>query len=399
LAVVALGAGAYALFFDYHLRAAEEATAGYDFDAAQEHLATCIRLWPRSADLHLRAARTARRAGRLIDAAEHLDECQRLQGRTPENLLEYAMLRAQQGDFQDSGPYLLGLLEKDPPEATMILEALAQGANHIYRLGESMHFAEAVLEREPDNVPILLLFAHLWDGSQRFDEAGKHFRAAVEAHPGHAQARLELAQFLFRRDNIEEAANHFEQLRKRRVQTPAVTLGLALCRRHQGRIDEERELLDELLTRAPDDADALTERGKLELDANDLDAAERDLRKAVALAPYDNHANLFLARCLHGLGKDEEAEKYDAERARIEVDMKNLEELVGELAKKPDDVEKHRQAGIICQRNGRNLEAERWFLGAWQIDPRHQGTNQSLVEFYVHIGRPDLAAPYRNTGR
>jgi tetratricopeptide (TPR) repeat protein len=398
-AVIALGAGGYALFFYHHLRAAEQANARYDFDEAQEHLATCIRLWPRKADLHFQAARTARRAGRFTDAMDHLDSFERIEGKTPGYLLEYALLRAQQGDLESSGPYLIGLLEKDHPDSTLILEALALGTNHIYHLGKSINFAEGALQREPGNVPMLLLLAHLWDSVSGFDNAEKNYRAAVEAQPDHDQARLELAQFLLRHDKAEEAADHFEQLRKRHYLPQEVLLGLALCRRRQGKTAEERELLDILLSEFPDDTNALAERGRLELDADELDAAERDLRSAVSGAPYDRQALFHLARCLQRMGKDEENAVCTAKLAKLEADMKDLEELIGEIAKDPNNAEKLRQAGVICLRNGRDQEAERWFMGAWQIDPRHKPTNQSLADLYTQRGRPDLAAPYRDAAR
>jgi predicted Zn-dependent protease len=397
--ILVFGACGYALFFYYHLHAAEEANARYDFDDAQEHLATCIRLWPRRAELHFLAARTARRAGRFAEAMEHLDAFERLEGKTPGYLLEYAMLRAQQGDFESSGPYLIDLLEKDHPDSTLILEALAQGTNHVYHLGKSIHFAEGALQREPGNVPMLLLHAHLWDSVNRFDDAEKDYRAAIEAQPGHAQARLELAQFLIRHDKADEAEDHFEQLRKRHYRVPAVLMGLALCRRHQGRTAEEREFLDALLAESPDDPNALAERGKLELEADELDAAERDLRNVLSQVPYESHTTLYLAQCLQRQGRDEESAVYVAKAAQLEGDMKRLEELVREIAKDANNAEKLRQAGVICLRIGLDQEAERWFLGAWHADPRHKPTNQSLADLYTRRGRPDLAAPFRDAAR
>src|SRR5439155_7949447 len=102
---------------------------------------------------------------------------------------------------------LIKLLDEDPAHATLILEALASGTYHVYMLGAAKNYAERVLERQPGNVPMLLMLGILWDGKTGFDEAEKNFRAAVEAQPGHAQARLELAQFLLRRKKVEEAAD------------------------------------------------------------------------------------------------------------------------------------------------------------------------------------------------
>ncbi|HEY1859360.1 MAG TPA: tetratricopeptide repeat protein, partial [Gemmataceae bacterium] len=276
----AAGAGAYFLVFYRHFRAAERAIARYDFDEAQEHLAACIRaeegvatyipFWPRRADLYLLAARTARRAERFPEAAAHLGEYERLQGKTSEQLLEHSMLRVQQGDLKENGIYLVKLLREDPPQTTLILEALAQGTYHVYLLSAAKRYAEKVLEREPDNVLMLLLLGIMLDGWHNVSEAEQYFRAAVNAQPGHAQARLELAQFLLRQRRYAEAAGHLEQLRERHYRPAAVLMGLALCRRQEGQTQKERELLDTLLAEYPETADALAERGRLELEAGEL---------------------------------------------------------------------------------------------------------------------------------
>jgi predicted Zn-dependent protease len=397
--LAAAGAGVYALIFYHHLHAAEEAAARYDFDAAHDHLAQCIRLWPRRGDLHLLAARNLRRAGRLTEAAQRLDESERLDGKTPAYLLEYAMLRVQQGDLREPRKYLLRLLDEDHPEATLILEALAYGTYHVYLLGVARNYAERALERDPGNVPMMLLLAAMHDSRARFEEAEAAYRAAVRAQPDRNQARLGLAQFLLRHGKVEEATDHFEYLRGKGYQTQAVLMGLALCCRNRGEWSDERTLLDTLLAESPDNVQALVERGRLELDAEDLDAAERDLRRAAEQEPFDRQAHLLLGQCLSRRGKQEESAACLAKLAKYEADMKTLHTLTEEIAKQPNDPEKHRQAGLICQRYGLDREAERWLLGALQIDPRYPPTYESLADFYTHVGRLDLAAQYREGPR
>jgi Tfp pilus assembly protein PilF len=400
----AAGGGAYAYYHHRqereaeHLRAAEQALARYDFDEAQEHLAVCISLWPERGDVRLLAAQAARRAGRLPEAQAHLDECKRLEGETTEHMLEQRMLAVQKGDFRES-EYLLKLLKDNPPQATLILEALAQGTYHVYFMGAAKGYAEKVLEREPGNVPMLLLLGVIWDSKTNFNEAEKDFRAALEAQPEHAQARLELARFLVRQRQFEEATKHFEILRERHFQRPAVLMGLAICRRQESRTPEERALLDELLAEYPNSADALAERGRLKLEAGELAEAERDLRAAVAQTPYDREAVFHLAHCLHLRGKDEESAAFTAKIKKFEDDMKSLGALTDEIGKKPNNAELHRQAGLICHRNGMDLQAERWLLGALQIDPRYKPTYQSLADFYSDVGRTELAAQYRAGAR
>jgi Tfp pilus assembly protein PilF len=393
--------GGVELYYRFRLHAAEEATARYDFDAARDHLTACIRIRPRRSELRLRAARIDRRDGRFAEAGQHLNEFLDLvdRERTPAYLLEYALLRAHQGDLSNSEDYLLGLVGDQGPETPRILEALAYGTNHVYRLGESLRFADAVLEREPDNVPMLLLRAHLWEVTGIFNEALNDYRQAVETHPEHDRARLELAQFLLRRRSVEEAAAEFERLMQRPRRLPGVLLGLALCRLSDAKTDQARELLDRAIEENPDDADALFERGKLAHDEGQLADAEQFLRRAVAQVPYSPQVNLSLSRCLSEQGKDEEGGVYRSRLAEIEADLVALEKVKEALAKAPGDPENHRRAGEICMRNGRDEEALRWFMGALQIDPNHKATHQALADYYTHIGRPDLAAEHRAARR
>ena len=266
-------------------------------------------------------------------------------------------------------------------------------------LGASKTYALKAVEREPGNVLMLLLLARLHESAVQADDAEGSYRAAVAAQPGHSQARLELAQFLLRRKKIDDAAEQFEQLRECRAERPAVLMGLVLCRRQQGRTEEERELLDTVVSELPDNAEALAERGRLELEADELEAAERDLRKAVLKLPHDSQVLFHLGQCLDRRGKENEAALYRAELAQVQADLKSLEMLIGEIVKSPNDAEKRRQAGLICQRIGRDQQAERWFLGALQADRSHKPTYQSLADFYTHIGRLELAAQYREAAR
>src|SRR5438034_5011062 len=122
-----LGFGAYPAgsywYAEYHRRAAERAIERYEFDEAQEHLAACLRVRPRSAPLHFQMARAARRAGRYELAALHLETCQQLEGITPENALERTLLRTVAGEVADTEDLLQGQVERGAAETPQILEA------------------------------------------------------------------------------------------------------------------------------------------------------------------------------------------------------------------------------------------------------------------------------------
>jgi predicted Zn-dependent protease len=399
LALGLLGLGAYQAgwywYGESHRRAAERAAARDELGEAQEHLAACLRARPRSAPLHFQMARAARRAGRFDVAAEHLEACERLGGVTRETALEWAMLKADRGDLAGTEALLLGQAERGSPEAPLILEALAQGYIHTYRLGNARQCLDRMLEREPGQVHALVMRGSLRQATGDEPGAEADYRRAVEAQPDHALARCRLGELLLRTSRAAEALRQFESVRPRPGgDQPAVLLGLARCHRELGATDAARQELDELLARQPGHADALLERGKLALASESPAEAEGWLRRAVAAAPFSAQANFALAQCLHRQGK-EEARKYEEAHDRIVSDRKLLEEVKVLVGKSPSDPAPRVEAGRICLRSGKEREGLRWLLSALQQSPRDGPAHAALADYYERAGQRDLAARHR----
>jgi tetratricopeptide (TPR) repeat protein len=83
----------------------------------------------------------------------------------------------------------------------------------------------------------------------------------------------------------------------------------------RGQVDEALSALDALLGQEPDHVGALLLKAGLLLDARERDAALALYERAVALVPQSAEARNELARCLHALGRDEQALAF-AEQAR-----------------------------------------------------------------------------------
>jgi len=393
-----LGAGRY-FYARYQFRAAEQAAARYDFDEAERRLAAGLGVHPGSAALHLRMARVARRATHYDLAAEHLRECQRLEGKNSDNALEALLLQAQIGDIADVENLLLEQVADGSPDANLILEALARGYIHIYHLDAAMGCLNRLLEREPDNVSALLLRASLWNTAGNYDGALEDCRRAVEAQPEHRVARLRLGEALLTSKQPEEALLQFEYLRQRPGgDTADVLVGVARSHRQLGHAEEARQVLDELLARDPAHGSALVERGKIALDSESPAEAEKWLRRVVADYPFDAQANYLLAQALRKQGREDEASPYEAARTRIERDRKALDEAFRQVLKEPRNPAPRLQAGLICMRNGRSDEGERWLLSALEQAPDHAPTREALATFYERTGKVELAARYRQIG-
>lgn len=400
LGLALLGTGGFRaglhFYAEHHVRAAEEAAGRYDFDEAEQHLATALSIRRRDPVLYRQAARTARRAERYEQAAQYLRQCEQLEGKNADNALEANLLQAQTGDISNVERLLQEQVDRGSPDAAFILEAMAQGYILTYRLEGAMYCLNRLLEREPENVLALLLRASLWQTAGNHPGAEKDYRQAIDLQPEHRDAHRRFGDFLLTIKRGEDALIQFEQLRQRPGgDQPEVLLGLARAHQHMGHTEQARQALDELLVRDPDNGFGLVERGKLALESESPSSAEPFLRRAVAAYPYDPRANYLLVQCLGRQGRDDEAREYEAARVRIEADLKALEAAFRRVTKAPRDPAPRLEAGEICLRNGRNDEGERWLLSALQQAPDHAATRAALAEHYQRTGRPDLAAAYR----
>jgi tetratricopeptide (TPR) repeat protein len=397
LALLAAGGyfgGRWALF-DHHFRAARAALDEQDCDEARPHLDACLRLRPDSAEVHFLAARGLRRAGVFDESANHLRECQRLGGSTPETLLEWAMLGAGQGDLLANEPFLQERLAADAPEGGLILEALTQGSIEIYHLVRARYYLDRLLEREPDSALGLMWQGWLYETGGRREDALENYRRAVRAHPRHLEVRLRLGQLAVRHGDFAEAEEHLEYLRHRGYKRTDVLLALAQLGAQRGDLTRERAWLDELLAESPDNGNALVERGKLALQESKPEEAERDLRRAVELAPQDRQALTHLAVALSQQGKTREGDEVVARRKKLDAAMTRLEEIYKTMRSVPEDVPLWHEAGVICLRNDQDAEALRWFQGALQLNPAYGPAHESLAEYYDRAGDTAQAARER----
>lgn len=394
-----IGIGLYAagrqLWAEYHRRQAEQALARRDFASARTHLATCLSVWPESAEVRLLAARLARRAGDQDEAAAQLKAYERLGG-LPELVdLERRLSRAQRGDMAGNEGFLLAAVKSGHPDAVLILEALAQGYLATYRLEQARHCLDLWLEREPDAPQAFAWRGEVAERSRLTAEAAPDYRRALEIDPDRDATRLALARLLLNANQPDEALAHFEYLLQRQPGNPAARVGLARCYAGVGRTDEARVLLDAVLAVQPRHAEALTERARLAQQQSGPAAAEEYLRRAEAAAPHDRDVIYNLYLCLEQLGKREEASTYAARLKKIEAGLDRLGELTHKVAESPRDPALRCEAGKIFLENGQEQEGLRWLLSALREDPSHEPTHLALAEFYERTGRPDLAAAHR----
>lgn len=192
---------------------------------------------------------------------------------------------------------------------------------------------------------------------------------------------------------------HFEQLRARQPDNPAVLRGLARCRWDLGQLDEARQLLDSLLAAHPREAEALYDRGRLAMQLDQPAEAEAWLRKAVVEAPHHYEASYSLYQCLQRRGNNEEAAKQLARLERLQAQLDCLTELTKKIGDSPRDAGLRYEVGLIFLDTGQDHEGLRWLASAVQEDPGHSPTHLALAGYYERTGNSSMAARHRRLAR
>jgi Flp pilus assembly protein TadD len=358
-------------------------------------LQACLRVWPKDPRCQLLAVRAARRSGALEEAEQHLAACQDAGGVTDETTLEWALLRAQRGEFPQVESYLRARLDDGRTDALPILDILTAELMRTRRLPDARYYLDRWLDLRADD-PVALV-RRGWVAEHVYDDAAaaRDYERVLELTPDHDSVRLRLGEVLERAGRAGEAVAHFERLRERRPGEPAVVVGLARCYRQVGREAEARQLLDTLLVMNPQNAQALGERGLLALDGGQAAEAEDWLRKAAAEAPHDRQIVYNFFRCLQQLGKRDEARKCQERLRQIEADTKQMKYLMGQVSKHPQDGALRYEVGTIFLRNGFKEDGLTWLLTAAEADPAHRPTHRALAAYYDQNGQPELAAEQR----
>jgi tetratricopeptide (TPR) repeat protein len=386
---------------EIHYRRAEEALARSlrvkglaPLAEARGHLACCLRVWPNNGRVHFLMAQAARRAGDPDDAARSLRRAEKAGWVVEAIDLEKTLAGVQRGDLERE-PVLVSFVARDHPDKLLILEALAQGCRRSYQLPRALAHLGTWLTAQPDSVRALL-----WRGEtllllDRTRDALADYRKAVEIDPEEDEARLKSAELFLGLHQCQEASTHFTELLNRHPDQIEALFGLACCRVEQGDTAGAVKLLDRLLSMQPEHAGALAERGKIALEAGSPQDAEKWLRKAARLAPFERATLYTLHRCLTTNGHTKEAEECSARIQRIDEDRKRLDELRSAIMKTPHDASLRCDMGVILLRNGQDKQGVRWLESALREQPGNEAARRALEEHYRRAGEVGSGAGVR----
>lgn len=267
---------------------------------------------PPSADLDydslLLAAQSYVDSGRANDAASVANDAARLDPKRPEAFIVWGRALAQADQLEASAaryeearhlgsrdPALFAELASTYDVSKKYAEAVA-----VYRDFLTDHPKDAGM-RDELAVTLLLL--------DRPDEAVEVLEPAVQAQPDSAQLRQDVGYAYLRANRPQDALLPLQWVVKHDPQRLEATRYLAQALAATGSTEQARQLLDQLLGRAPRDRGARSTRARLRLvDGFSQDALD-DYRVLLAETPQDGAALLGLAAACVALERLDDAQQ------------------------------------------------------------------------------------------
>ena len=362
---------------------------------AQELIQSYLAARPNHFEAHLLAARLDRLLGSYAGAENHLNECKRLTGMSGDLQLEWLLLRAVNGDFPAVEKDLKLLLADDDPRSSLILETLVHCYLGVLRYNSAMDYLQSWLKREPDNIRALDLRAFVCERLENRDQAMLDYGRVLELSPGTRHARQALVEILLADKNLQEAAEHLQILRQYPAPEPGELLALARSEVLQGKPEEARQFLDDLLAQKPDHIEALYERGML---TEDPAEAEGYFRKALAGNETFLQARYQLFSALLKQGRKEDAEAEKNRYKAIEKDLRSLPNLLVEADRygNPDLLAR---AAAILMRGMDYHQGTQLLYRALHLNPNHRPSHEMLADYFEKTKQPEKAARHRQKAR
>lgn len=189
-------------------------------------------------------------------------------------------------DFTDMRHFL----QTHPLEETLFVDVCYGWIRCCGALEEKergLQLCDEVLQFKPNSKEVRFARGELWLMSKEPENALKDFQYLRELDPDFGEAIARIGTCLRGLRRWEEAIEQYEEAKRRDVREPDVLVGWGICLQKLDRPDEAIAILTQAIAEYPQFAEGYYRRGISYYEKQQLPEAERDLRRAVRLAPQN----------------------------------------------------------------------------------------------------------------
>jgi len=294
---------------DARLRLVSFLAARRDSATAEKALREFIAASPSDYDLRLALGSLLQGSGKLDEAGRAYNEIIRDDGTGPSGLLardRIAALETARGQYDEATKVADQVLQKSPRDSMALA---VRGEIELARHNSSAAIADlrAALRDQPQAVAIhqLLAQAYVTNGDPALAEEA--LRTAVSLVPANVQLRLDLASLLMRIQHVDQALTLLEQSAQTVPKDPYVREALAKAYLVKRDFTSAQSTAATLKALRPDSPAGFYLAGLAARGQNQLDDAQREFTRALALQPQSSDALAALAQLEMSRGHSDQA--------------------------------------------------------------------------------------------
>jgi len=250
--------------------------------------------------------------------------------------------------------------------------ALAGACDELGETSKALEQLRTANQTHPGEPAVLLAIGYCLEKLSRSGEAAEYYRDVIRSHSDCVPARQRLAAIAVLADDLPEAIDQYEHLRRLAPNDTFNLTTLAHLYHRAGRHEQAIAAFEKVIALEPDNWALMDDEVELLVEADRLpDAVDRLCELLEAQGPFAD-LHLRLAELLSKMGQDEPATRHFL--AALEADRNYLEAWIG--------------LGTHHIENGRWDEGAESFLRAAEINDR-------LLSCYVGLGVAHAAAGRR----
>ena len=347
------------------------------------------------AELHLLLARTHRRMKRFDRVSPHLQQA--LDAECDLQLVEREqwLALAQTGQFEQVGPHLAELFQdagSDGPEICSAYVALLLSRFRTALAMQILHVWEADY---PDDSEAPFQRGRVEFVLQNWPKAIEGLSQSLELDSLRLDARLMRAQARIKLVQFEEAMNDLKFVLAQRPDDLTARVAQATCLSNLSSVEQAREVLTGVLADDGENAAALSQLGRLELQLGNQAAALPHLEQAARIRPEDTDTRYALARTLQAMGRKQDAAPHFQFVTDATRELLKLGPLVEQLVAEPDNVDLRYRVAMITWKWKSRDDGEKWLRSVLEYDPHHAATHTALIHLYEAANDPGRAEAHR----
>jgi tetratricopeptide (TPR) repeat protein len=364
-------------------------------DEAETWLRRAVRLAPADEHSQFLLARVQRKQGDLARFERSLQRAVGLGLDADLAQKERILAQAQAGGVGAVGRQLDQMLIQGGIDGGEVLEAYINGCLKEARLKQAAALIEGWMQTTPDDPRPYYFAGRLQLHYGNSEKAQESFGQALAREPElHAAAYL-VGQILLQQNRPEEALQQFSQA-GRMTYNSAPLVGRARALRSLGRVDEARQVLEEVVARPEHDvrtsfqrvgdryegAVAAFELGSLESAVGNHESALKWLDVAVEANPRDLSARHARGIALRSVGRSGEAAAELEAVREARLALREVDRLADLIDRNPQLVDERVRIGELYLRHESLLTAEFWLKSALTLRPDSPRAHARLAELY-----------------